>query len=59
MVAVGFKNNEVIRETGKKWLRNSGFLETFRWPEPNDFASAEMFSVDERSRLLYPVKRIP
>ena len=59
MVAVGFKNNEVIRDTGNKSLRNSGFLETFRWPEPNGFGSAELFSVDEGSRLLYPVKRIP
>ena len=59
MIAVGFKNNEVIRDTGKASLRKSGFLEVFPWPVGDDFTAAEMFSVDERNRLLYPVTKIP
>jgi len=59
MVAVGLRNNEVVRDTGKASLRKSGFMEVFRWPEGDDFTSAEMFSVDERNRRLYPVTKIP
>ena len=59
MLAVGLKRNDLVRETGKASLRNSGFLEVFRWLEADDFGSAEMFSVDERNRRLYPMSRIP
>jgi hypothetical protein len=59
MLAVGFKRDEPVRETGKSSLRKSGFLEVFRWPEGDDFSSVEMFSVDESNRRLYPIPRIP
>jgi len=59
MLAVGFKRNDVVRDTGKSSLRKSGFMEVFHWPEADDFASIEMFSVDERNRRLYPISRIP
>ena len=59
MLAVGFKRNDIVRDTGKASLRKSGFMEAFRWPESDDIGSVEMFSVNERDRLLYPLRRIP
>ncbi len=59
MLAVGFHRKDLVRQTGKSSLRKSGFLEVFRWPESDDFAAVEMFSVDERNRHLYPLSRIP
>ena len=59
MLAVGFRRNELVQQTGKTSLRKSGFMEVFRWPEADDFAAVEMFSVDERNQHLYPISRIP
>ena len=59
MLAVGFHRNDLVRQTGKPSLRKSGFLEVFPWPETDDFATVEMFSVDERNQHLYPISRIP
>ena len=58
MLAVGYKRNNIARETGHSSLLQSGFLEVFPWPEDGDFDSVEMFSVDERNRRLYPLSRI-
>ncbi len=59
MLAVGYRNNEVIRDTGKASLGRSGFFETFPWPETEDFATAALFAVDEQNKALHPISRTP
>ena len=58
MLAVGFKRNDIAKQTGQSSLRPTGFLEVFPWPEGEDLDSVEIFSVDERNRRLYPLSRI-
>ena len=59
MLAVGFKNSDLIEIDLKALPSKSGFKEYISWDWTIGSPSVEAFAVDEQNRKLYPISRIP
>jgi hypothetical protein len=59
MLVVGFTRKEVVKSTGQRSLLKCGFQEAFPWKSADPIPPMELFAVDEKSKLLYPIPFVP
>jgi len=59
MLVVGFTRKEVVKSTGQRSLLKCGFQEAFPWKSADPIPPMEIFAVDEKSKLLYPIPFVP
>jgi hypothetical protein len=59
MLVVGFTRKDVAKSTGHPSLVKSGFQDALPWKTADPIPPMEMFAVDEKTKLLYPITFVP